>query len=93
MDYGYVTPFVSLAAIVLLIVTLLLAALAFYNLKELRKDLKDFLDVEKDWRAEAALERERLADVLSSERNKEVVAFLLHTHDVTGKVVLAREIE
>jgi hypothetical protein len=89
MDYGYVTPFVSLIAVILLIITLLLAALAFYNLKEIRKDLKNFLDVEKEWRDAAALERERLADALSSERKKEWTAFLLHTHNDKGKVELA----
>jgi hypothetical protein len=88
MDYGYVTPFISLAAIVLLIITLLLAALAFYNLKEIRKDLKNFLDVEKEWRADAALERERLADVLSAERKREWMLFLLHTHNDKGIVIL-----
>jgi hypothetical protein len=88
MDYGYFSPYLSLVVSGLLIVTLLLAALAFYNLKEIRRDLKGFLDVEKEWRSAAALERETLADALRKERQKERDDFLLHTHDETGKVVL-----
>jgi hypothetical protein len=88
MDYGYVTPWISLLVMVLMIVALLLVGLAWHSLRAIRQDLRSFLDTEYSWREAAALERERLDDALSKERKQEYLDFRTHRHDPTGKVVL-----
>ena len=89
VDYGYYSPLVSLIVMVLMIVALLLVGLAWHSLRSIRQDLKTFLDTEHSWRKDVQLERERLADALSTERKKEYLEFRMHTHDEAGKVVLS----
>lgn len=88
MDYGYVAPWMNFLVLCLLLIALLLVGLAWHNLRGIRIDLQKFLDMERDWRTAAALERERLADVLSVKRDKEYKEFLLHSHDEKGRIVL-----
>jgi len=87
MDYGYVSPYLSLLTTSLLIAATFLAGLAFYNLREIRRALTDFLQTDSVYRTEAGLERVRLADALEGQRKKEYVEFKSHTHDKEGKVV------
>jgi hypothetical protein len=81
MDYGYVSPHVGLLVICLIMVLLLFVGLAWYNLKEIRRILKEFMEGEVAWKIAIALEKEKLAEGVRAE-------FMRHTHGEDRKVVL-----
>jgi hypothetical protein len=76
----YVNPQVSLIITLLLMVNLLLVGLAWYNLKEIRKSIKTFLQGEQAERIAAALEKDQVAEAVR-------VEYLGHTHGADGRVV------
>jgi hypothetical protein len=80
MDYGYVSPHISLLVICLVMVILLFVGLAWHNLREIKRILKEFMEGEVAWKIAIALEKDKLAQMVRNE-------FLKHTHDpANGKV-------
>ena len=66
MDYGYVSPWVSLLTLSLIIINLLLVSLAWWNFKETRrliqkagKGIAEFLSGEAAMKIVSALEKEK----------------------------------
>ena len=77
--FAIINPQVSLIVTLLLIFNLLLVGLAWYNLKEIRKSLANFLQSDQAERIALALEKDRLAETVRAE-------FLGHRHGVDGRV-------
>ena len=86
MDYGYVTPWVNVLTLSLILVNLLLVSLAWWNFKETRRLIQNATDVIQAFlKGEAAtklliaIEKVRIAEEVRKE-------FLGHKHGADGKV-------